>query len=190
MSAQDVGRILARTYLAAIAATVLVMAVVLAVGAQAAREWLGFPITGVPVSVSRAAAISADNARLMAGGVRRRNRGQRPVAGSPGMLGHPRCRVEGEQAAVRSRAGHLLCSNVVIVGAALAAYRARMVAAILPHGPVELLGFACPITLYLLARRGPVPARTWPLLAGAATAALATGAVLEVFVAAWGSGVR
>jgi hypothetical protein len=189
MSTRDPRRLLARVYLSAIGATALVTLVVLAVGGQAVRGWLGFPFTGVPASAAQAAAIFANNARIMVA-----------AFGAAAAVNAPWLAAQGQSVTPGAgwKATRLLCdltvgigvgANVVVVGAALGAYQARMLAAVLPHGPVELLGFACAITLYLLARRGPVPTRTWLLLTATATVALAAGAILETFVP-WGSGVR
>jgi len=72
--------------------------------------------------------------------------------------------------------------NLITVGAGLAVWRERMLLAILPHGLVELAGFACGLALYLLARRGSVGRRTWIKLVVAGTLLLAVAALLEVFV--------
>lgn len=72
--------------------------------------------------------------------------------------------------------------NLITVGIGFAAYRERMLLAILPHGLVELAAFACGLALYLSARRGPVERGVWLTLAGAGGLLLAIAAALEVLV--------
>jgi hypothetical protein len=69
--------------------------------------------------------------------------------------------------------------NVVIVGAGFGAYGARMVRYTLPHGPVELAGYCCALTVYLSARAGRLQARAAWGLTAAAVMLLALAAVLE-----------
>lgn len=69
--------------------------------------------------------------------------------------------------------------NVVIVGAGFGAYGATMVRYTLPHGPVELAGYCCALTVYLSARAGRLRARSVWALTGAALALLGVAAVLE-----------
>jgi hypothetical protein len=69
--------------------------------------------------------------------------------------------------------------NVVIVGAGFGAYGARMLRYTLPHGPVELAGYCCALTVYLSARAGRLRARSGWALTGAAVMLLALAAVLE-----------
>jgi hypothetical protein len=69
--------------------------------------------------------------------------------------------------------------NVVIVGAGLGAYGARMLRYTLPHGPVELAGYCCSLTVYRSARAGRLRARSGWALTGAAVMLLALAAVLE-----------
>lgn len=72
--------------------------------------------------------------------------------------------------------------NLVTVGVGLAVWRDRMLLAILPHGLVELAGFACGLALYLRARRGPVARAAWVQMVTAGVVLLALAALLEVFV--------
>ena len=51
-----------------------------------------------------------------------------------------------------------ITANVAVVGAALGAYRERMVLALMPHGPVELAAYALAVALYLQDRRRNLPA--------------------------------
>jgi hypothetical protein len=73
----------------------------------------------------------------------------------------------------------VLALNVVIVGAGFGAYGARMVRYTLPHGPVELAGYCCALTVYLSARAGRLQARSAWALTAAAVTLLALAAVLE-----------
>ena len=52
----------------------------------------------------------------------------------------------------------MIVANVLVVGAGLGAYGARMVRAELPHGPVELAAYALALGLYLQGRRRALPA--------------------------------
>src|SRR4051812_36585053 len=75
----------------------------------------------------------------------------------------------------------LLTPTLALVAAGLGAYGPRMVAAMLPHGPLELVAFTLGLTLYLEARRQPVPlARALPR-AATALALLAAAALLETY---------
>ncbi|MGA2012768.1 MAG: hypothetical protein ABSH51_19850 [Solirubrobacteraceae bacterium] len=69
--------------------------------------------------------------------------------------------------------------NVVIVGAAFGAYEARMIAYMLPHGPIELAAYSCAITVYRSARAGRLQARSAWTLTAATVLLLAVAAVLE-----------
>jgi hypothetical protein len=71
--------------------------------------------------------------------------------------------------------------NSILVGAAVGAYGSRMIAAVLPHGPLELIAFALALALHLRARRGPLGARHILTTAAACLAVLALAAVLETF---------
>ncbi len=73
--------------------------------------------------------------------------------------------------------------NTIVVGAGIGAYGARMLVALLPHGPVELVAFAAALSLYRRARRGPVTRRAAALRMGACATGLALAAALETFVA-------
>jgi hypothetical protein len=73
----------------------------------------------------------------------------------------------------------ILTLNVVIVGAGFGAYGARMIRYALPHGPVELTGYCCALTVYANARAARLQARQAGLLASASVALLAVAAVLE-----------
>jgi hypothetical protein len=76
----------------------------------------------------------------------------------------------------------IVVANVLVVGAALGAYEARMVRAMLPHGPVELAAFATAIALYLQGRQHALPVRQLLLTGAVSVLILGVGAVLEVLV--------
>jgi len=73
----------------------------------------------------------------------------------------------------------VVSKNVVIVGAAFGAYEARMIAYMLPHGPIELAAYSCAITVYRSARAGRLQARSAWTLTAATVLLLAVAAVLE-----------
>ncbi len=73
----------------------------------------------------------------------------------------------------------ILALNVMIVGAGFGAYGARMIRYALPHGPVELTGYCCALTVYASARAGHLQARQAWLLALASVTLLAVSAMLE-----------
>jgi hypothetical protein len=69
--------------------------------------------------------------------------------------------------------------NIVIVGAGFGGYGPRMIRYALPHGPVELAGYCCALTVYTTARAGHPHTREAWLLPSASVALLAVAAVLE-----------
>jgi hypothetical protein len=79
--------------------------------------------------------------------------------------------------------GLLVCINVLVVGASLGAYGARMVRYTLPNGPVELAGFAVAISAYLDARGAALGWNRLIRLAAASACLLAVAALLEGLVA-------
>jgi hypothetical protein len=148
--------------------------------ASDARELLGFGFPGLPRRAGEAVAIFANNARtlaalllacLVAHGARVR----------PGAA-------RGERVAMRFVTG--LCDagllaaalwHVAFVGAALGAYGRRTVAAMLPHGPLELAAFALAFALYLAARREGLTRQRFLGVTLVSFAGLAVAAGLEVF---------
>ena len=70
-------------------------------------------------------------------------------------------------------------TNVFVAGASYGAYGLKMMRYTLPYAPFELLGFACPLALYLEARRRtPTRARAIALC-GAAAILLVAAALME-----------
>ena len=70
-----------------------------------------------------------------------------------------------------------ITANIVVVGAALGAYRERMAIALMPHGPFELAAYSLAIALYLQDRRRNLPAAYVATVAAACVALLAIAAV-------------
>jgi hypothetical protein len=162
--------------LAMLGGAAVVAAVVALLGAGAVRDALAFPFTGVPDRLGETGSILVANVRLAAGvGVAaavaqaRLRRGSRPLA-----LAARACDV-----------GVLLAlaANVAIVGAATGAYGGRMVAAMLPHGPLELAAFSLAVAAHRRARTQRLGARWALAVAAAVVALLAVAALLETFAA-------
>ena len=62
-----------------------------------------------------------------------------------------------------TRRSAAVLTNVVIAGASYGAYGLKMARYTLPYAPFELLAFACPLAMYLAARRACRRGRTrWP----------------------------
>ena len=57
-----------------------------------------------------------------------------------------------------------------------------MLRAALPHGPVELAAYSLALSLYLQARRRPLPALPLLVVMALSASMLATAAVLETYV--------
>lgn len=160
---------------ATLAATVIVR---IAWAAEARRS-LAFPFAGIPANLDAAVAIFANNARLLAAVF-----AAVLVAQSPWLSGRDARRGPLGAALLAAVDAVLVLSvavNTILVGVAVGAYGTRMIAAILPHGPVEFIAFAVALALHLRARRGPLGARHILTTAAACLAVLALAAVLETF---------
>jgi hypothetical protein len=135
-----------------VSATVIVLALVAVAvvvhlaAPVAARRLLLFAFPGRPAGLGAAWGIVIGNLRLAA----------TPLAGA--LL--RRLADRGGRVPGRGRAlldvilAGVVVLNVVVVGAGFGAYGARMVRYTLPHGPVELAGYCCALTVYLSARAG------------------------------------
>ena len=161
------------------AATLAVAAIVRIAWAPDVRQALGFPFAGIPANSDAAAAIFVNNARLLAAVF-----AAVLIAQSPWLAGRTARRGPlgaALLAAVDTVLALAVAGNAILVGAAVGAYGTRMIAAVLPHGPLELFAFAMALALHLRAHRGPLEAR--PILATAAgcLAALALAALLETY---------
>ena len=157
-------------------AVMLVAGLVAAVASGGARQVIVYRFPAGTLGWRGAAAIMLDNARLALA----------PIAAAylvevirPEAAG----RWSGWRRAVRSGCdatlGAAVLTNVVIAGASYGAYGLRMARYTLPYAPVELLAFACPLALYLEARRSS-PARPRALaLCGSAAVLLCASALME-----------
>ena len=160
-------------------ATLAVAASVRTWWAPDVRRALAFPFAGIPADLDAAAAILANNARLLAAVFAAILVAQSPwLADRDARRGPLAC---GLLAAVDTVLGLSVALNLALVGAALGAYGTRWRSAMLPHGPVELAAFAAALALYLRARRGPLPAARVVAVGAFSVAALAVAAVLETF---------
>ena len=72
--------------------------------------------------------------------------------------------------------------NTLVVGSALGAYGARMVRAMLPHGPVELAALAVALALVIAGCRRSLPVRGMLAWAVVSVGLLAIAAILETWV--------
>lgn len=163
---------------AAVTSCVLLVALVtrLALTSQA-RRWLHYTFPGVPARLNSAAWIFTNNSRellgvlgllLIAQIAARRN--ERPTSAQRLV------RAGGELVLAGA-----IAANVLVVGAAVGAYRERMVRAMLPHGPFEVAAYSLALALYLQGRRRPLSALRLAGTIAASVALLALAALLETF---------
>ena len=158
-------------------AACIALAVIVAVAAPVqACDWLGFAFPGVAARPAVAIGIFAHNLRSLTGIF---------VLLIFARLA-PRA-PDKRTARLTVRLGELLLAgaitaNLVVVGAALGAYRERMVLALMPHGPVELAAYSLALALYLTDRRRNLPAAYVATAGVACVALLAIAAVLETWV--------
>jgi hypothetical protein len=152
-------------------AAVVALAVVVA-GRAGAREALAFSFPDLPRTAGEALGIALNNLRVLAGVF---------VAA-----------LVARTAATAMRPLVYVCDgalvlaafvHVALVGAGVAAYGGRMVASLLPHGPLELAAFSLALGLYVRARRHALPVQVWVATGGAAVVLLAIAAPVEVFLA-------
>ena len=174
-----VARHVARVYVGLLAVTAVVAVVTLALAAAPARETLGFTFSGVPATWSEAASIFLANLEVTLIGF-----AAAFVASWPRLVDSP---AAGRAGPWPRRAADLVVAvvvlqNVIVVGAAVGAYGTRMVGALFPHGPVELLAFSATLALYLIARRSAVSVRMAATLGGAGVLLLALAAAAEAFL--------
>ena len=148
--------------------------------AGAARRWLAFPFTGLPARPAIAASIFLHNLCALAavGGLLliAQSRRWTRVGEEPGRA----------RKAIR-RTGEVLLggavlANVIVVGASLGAYGARMLRAALPHGPAELAAYSLALALYAQGRNRRLPVRHALIVIAISVALLALAAVLETYV--------
>jgi hypothetical protein len=161
-----------------LAAITAVAVLVRVTAGAAAREWLAYPFTGVPATADQAAVIFAHNTRALLGVI-----GLLLIAqvGAHQPDGPGRVQQALRAAGEIVLAG-VVAANVLVVGAALGAYGERMVRAMLPHGPVELAGFATGLALYLQGRHLALPTRQLLLSGAVSVLLLGAAALLEALV--------
>jgi hypothetical protein len=141
-----------RATAAAVAAVALtgLAAVVVAIGYGASvRATWDFGFAGVPRTLSEAVSIFVNNARVMGAAGAAIVIVQSVRASGGGELGRAGLIVRGCCDALIAGAVVL---NTGVAGAALGAYGDRMLVAMLPHAPFELVAYAFGIALYLRAR--------------------------------------
>jgi hypothetical protein len=161
-----------------LAAIALVAVLVRIAAAAAARDWLAYPFTGIPATTDQAAAIFAHNVWALLCVI-----GLLLIAQAAAHWPGGRTRIQAWlQTAGEIVLAGVVATNALIVGAALGAYGTRMVRAMLPHGPVELAGFATAIAHYHHARDRALPARQLLLTATVSVLMLGAGALLEALV--------
>jgi hypothetical protein len=160
----------------AIAACVALAVVVTVAAPVQARDWLGFTFPGVAARPAVAVGIFAHNLRSLSGVFELL------------ILARLAPRAPDERTArLTVRLGELLLAgaitaNIVVVGAALGAYRERMLLALMPHGPVELAAYSLALALYRQDRRRNVLAAYVATAGVACVALLALAAALETWV--------
>ena len=164
----------ARIALVVLVAVLLVAGLVAAVASAQAREVIAYRFPAGTLGWRGVAEVMADNARIALA----------PIAAAYLVeLIRPEIpnRWSGWRRALRcacdATLSTVVLTNVVIVGASYGAYGLRMARYTLPYGPFELLAFACPLTLYLDARRAS-PARAKALALCAMAAVLLTASAL------------
>jgi len=175
----DAGRVATLAGLVALAVAVVALVVRL-VAAGAVRGLLAFPFPADPLGLLGAWQVLLDNLRLAMAPLL----AARLLFGSAG-------RPTGFRARVRPLARALfdtalvaaVAVNVLVIGASYGAYGWLMVRYTLPHGPVELAGFACVLAVYLDARKQTLTRRRAVSLSVAGFALLALAAVLEGLLA-------
>jgi hypothetical protein len=141
-----------------------------------ARDALGLTFPGLPRTLGSAAEVFGANVRLLgvtviAAVVAALLRGERRMGRVPVVL----CDLA---------LGLGCVLHVLLVGAAVGGYGSKGLAYILPHGPVELAGFAVGLALYVEARAGRVALREAVGSVVMAIALLVVAAGLEVFTGA------
>lgn len=164
------------------AVAALIAALVHVAFAADARHTLAFTFPGVRPAVPEAGAILANNLRIMAAAFGFAAVIQGPWLGQTApttakSIGHRAATIVCD-AIVAGIAAH----SVAVAACGVGAYGRRMIAALLPHGPVELLAFSLALTLYLEARRRPIAASRAMTLGAASVLLLAVAAVMETYL--------
>jgi hypothetical protein len=155
-------------------------ALAVAVGvAPRARDFLDFGFGGPPGRLSAAARIFATNLHLVGALL-----AACLVVQSP-RIANPAAPSEQALRALRGICDAVLLfafgANAVFVGAALGAYGGRMVAALLPHGPLEIAAYIPAGLVYTSARRQGLDRRAIRPV-GLSVAALGVAAMVETYL--------
>jgi hypothetical protein len=167
--------------MAIVAAAAIAIVVHVAFAAQV-RGMLAFTFPGVDARPAVAWSIFTTNLRKLAGIL-----GLVVVLQSPWLAGdrQPEDRPSWHPALTRlcdcAVAGSLGLTSLV-AAAGLGAYGIRMVRAILPHGPIELVAFAAALALYRNARRCAIPPRRVAARVATSVLALALAALVETYI--------
>jgi hypothetical protein len=152
-------------------ALIVVAATVHLTAPAIARRLLSFAFPARPPGLGAAWGILTDNLRLAAA----------PLTGA--LLLQIANRDSGafkpRRALLDAIIATILGLNVVIVGAGFGGYGAKIVRYTLPHGPVELAGYCCALTVYITARTGRLQTRQAWLLASASVVLLTVAAMFE-----------
>jgi hypothetical protein len=171
-------RVVAVVYVAVLGAVGAVAAITTAAFAGPARDFLDFGFPGVPARLDASAEIFASNLRVMLTAFVGCFVAQWPWL-------QPGARPSRAWRRVRRLADTavlvLIVINTMVIGLALGGYGERMLRAMLPHGPVELLAFSGALALYLTARRRRLDRSAVLWLGGGSIFVLALAAALEAF---------
>jgi Stage II sporulation protein M len=177
-----------RVYLALLLGAGVVAAATSVMFAGAARHALGFSFTGVRPGAATAMSILLNNlalagvplgfAALLTWLPRRR---QEASVSGPGRLTGRAHIVGGGRSAMDGIVVGLVLLNMLVVGAAIGAYGARMMRALLPHGPVEITGYTVALAAYLRARSSRADSRTILVAAVVSVTMLIAAALLETY---------
>jgi len=167
--------------IAILAAAAIAIVVKVAFAAQI-RGILGFTFPGIDAGPRAAWSIFATNVRKLAAIF-----GLVLVLQSPWLAGdrHPEDRPSWHPALAKlcdCAVAGALGLTFLVAAAGVGAYGIRMVRAILPHGPIELLAFATALALYRNARRCATPPRQAAALAATCVLALALAALIETYI--------
>lgn len=162
---------------AVVAVCAVAMLVWLLAGDQVAA-WAKLPFSGIPNTLSWVIKIAAYNIR---------------IAGTFAIGALVLAAADHQQAtpAFRRRLrwcldlvlGAIVAFNLLALSIPVAGYGPRGLAALLPHGPVELAGFTAALAAYVAARRGTLTISVALRLAGLCLGCLLAAAILEVFAA-------
>ncbi|HLH67294.1 MAG TPA: hypothetical protein VKV27_16510 [Solirubrobacteraceae bacterium] len=175
---RELATLVASSYAALVGCGVAVAAVVHFVAAGPMRSWLDFRFPAVDRSPARILEILGSNVRLAALGV--------AAAIVVGWRVDEQSRNAPAVKLTRACCDLVIASavayNAFIIGGALGAYGWRLVAVLLPHAPVELLGFSLPLGLYRRARARRIGGGEVAWVGSVALMTLSLAAVLETFL--------